>query len=235
MNRVVEVLPDVSGIDRTLCLRGPRRARRERRGRLHRPGASSTDGASGAGWSPRRPARRRDRAAPGGRARVARAAAGGRRARRWAAWRYAGRLRPLLVGASPPRLVRGAACRRAARPGTSSAGPPASRARSTLEARDRRAPPPKRSRRSVGGAAPSAGGAEACRRRRRPSTQLPAARATCSCSAASRDDAVDPRQAPRALRPCASPSSPRPGRRPPSGGRDRRRHPLGGARPASRA
>ena len=83
---------------------------------------------------------------------------------RWAAWRYSGRLRPLLVAASPPCLVRVFA-RGAAGPGTSGEQTAWGRCHGDQDSggRDSRRHRPGAFL-QPGGPEASTGGAEACRR-----------------------------------------------------------------------
>lgn len=117
MNEVVEVLPDVSGIDRTFAYEVPD----ELAGRLEVGCIVRVvlHGRSVRGWVVARAVRAPPEmelrelselsslGPPPGVVDLC----------RWTAWRYAGRLRPLLLAASPPRLVR--ALPQASPPGTS--------------------------------------------------------------------------------------------------------------------
>ena len=81
MTRIVEVLPDVSGIDRTFAYEVPDELSAQDRASAPSSGWSCTDGACGDGSSPRRVDPPGDRAAVRGRGGLLRSAARGRRAR----------------------------------------------------------------------------------------------------------------------------------------------------------
>ena len=120
---------------------------------------------------------------------------------RWAAWRYSGRLRPLLVAASPPRLVR-TLPPSVASPGGLGRGCRASRWRHHRErqprARDSRGQSPGTFVQFRGPAA-AAGGAEACGRRGGHRSDRRQAR-RCAGPGRFESGRRDPRDSPRTVR-----------------------------------